>query len=364
MIHKQLLNKTAITLGMITALICGAIEPSRSQAKNPTTSPVSRTEGANRPLYSLRAHIWDVSNLTFSPNGQILVSGGLDETIQVWSLLTHKRIRSFPGHKDGVNAVIITPDGKTLASAGGTSKPNTDKTIRITNLRNAKVIRTLNGHTLGIKSLAISPDGQILASGSYDKTIKLWDIKTGKLINTLNGHTSWVRALAISPSGKTLISGGGSPGASNDTTIRVWDLQTGKLLRNIPNDTEYISFIAFTPNGENIISGSETAIKIWDANSGKLTNTINAPSPEGIKAIAISPNGATLATTSLDASVRLWSLADGKLLQTLVPPANNQNLDRPYPSSVRFSPNGKTIAIGHGGGAYLSQFPIDVREIK
>jgi WD40 repeat protein len=367
--YKQLVNTTVASVGIIGTLTCTSVNPSLSQTKktpvkSPESAVIPRKKDVNNRTYSLRSHIWDVSDLAFSPNGKFLISGSFDETIQLWSLLTHKLIRTFPGHKDGVQTVLITPDAQTLISAGGTAKTNTGNAIRITSLKNGKVIGNLNGHTLGVTALAITPDGQTLASSSYDTTIKLWNWKAKKLTNTLTGHGSWVRSLAISPDGKTLVSGGGSPEEKTDSSVKIWDLQTGKIIRNIPGNNSSISYVAFTPDGEKIISGSETEIKIWNVSNGELANTIKAPSPEGIKAIAISPNGRSIATTSLDASVKLWDLTDGKLLQTIVPAANDDNLDRLYPSSVRFSPDSKTIAIGHGGGAYLSQFPIDLYEVR
>ncbi|BAZ15918.1 serine/threonine protein kinase with WD-40 repeats [Calothrix sp. NIES-4071] len=355
-----MLDKTAISLLALIAVTCAGV-PTISQASKIVLPKVSKI--SLNSSYSLRVHIWDVTSIAFTSDGKTLVSGSLDETIQVWNLPKRALVRSLPGNKEGVNAVAITLDGLTLASAGGSANSNADKTIRITNLKTGKVIHTLTGHTLGITSLTISPDSKTLVSGSYDKTIKLWNLNTGQLINTLTGHGAWVRAVAISPDGKTLVSAGGAVNTNTDTTIRVWDLPTGKLIRSITGNTNPVSFIGFTPDGQTIVSGDETAVKSWNVSKGELINTINSPSVEGIKAIAISPDGSTVATTSLDASVQLWNLASGKLVRTLVPAANNQNLDRIYPSSVCFSPDGKTIAIGHGGGAYNSQFSIDVQPL-
>jgi WD40 repeat protein len=378
--RKHFFTKTVIAWTAITTLIFPNPNLTLSQIQ-PSPAKAAQTN----PLYSLRVHIWDVSSLAYSPDGQTLVSGSFDETIQLWNLKTRKLIRSLPGHKDGVNAVVISPDGRTFVSAGGSAKPTTDKTIRVWNLLQPQksapqrklqrklqpkakrpnpnnLLLTLTGHTSGITSLAITPDGQTLVSSSYDKTIKLWNLKTGQLTNTLTGHNSWVRSIAISPDGQILASGGGSLDPNTDTNIRLWNLQTGKLIRTIPGQPNSTSFVGFSADGQKLITSSETAIKIWNTSSGEPIQTINAPSPEGIKAVAVSPDD-IIATTSLDASVRLWNLSDGKV-RNLVPPANNQNLDRLYPSSVSFSPDGKTIAIGHGGGAYLANFPIDIRPIQ
>ncbi|WP_354666125.1 AAA-like domain-containing protein [Nostoc sp. GT001] len=88
------------------------------------------------------------------------------------------------GHSDGVNSVVFSPDGKTLASASD------DNTIKLWNRDTGKEISTLRGHSDGVNSVVFSPDGKTLASASDDKTIKLWNRDTGKEISTLRGHSS------------------------------------------------------------------------------------------------------------------------------------------------------------------------------
>jgi WD40 repeat protein len=359
--HQQVLIKTASIALTLTSILTGIGNISPTQAETKIDSSQN---------YSLRAHIWDVAAIAFSEDGKTLVSGGFDETIQVWNLKTRKVIHTLPGHKDGVNAVAITPNGKMLITAGGANQSNTDKIIRVWNLEDGKIkksqpklIFSFKGHTSGITALTVSPDGEILASSSYDKTIKLWHLKTGTLLKTLTGHHSWVRAIAFSPDGETLVSGGGALDTQTDTNIHLWNLKTGRSNRIISGNPNPITFVAFTPDGKNLLAASETNIKIINPESGKLIRSQDSNSIAGIKAIALSPKGTSFVTASLDASVKLWQLSDGKLLKTLIPPANDQNLDRPYPSSISFSPDGKNLAIGHGGGAYLSNFPIQMRAI-
>jgi WD40 repeat protein len=362
--HQKVLIKTASLVLSLTSIMGGIINISPVKAEK----PIIQTQKDQN--YNLRAHIWDVAALAFSEDGKTLVSGGFDETIQIWNLKTRKLIHTLPGHKDGVNAVAITPNGKILITAGGANQSSTDKTIRVWNLENGKLKKsqpkllfTFKGHISGITALTISPDGETLASSSYDKTIKLWHLKTGTLLKTLTGHHSWVRAIAFSPDGETLVSGGGALDTQTDTNIHLWSLKTGKSTRVISGNPNPINFVAFTPDGKNLLAASETNIKIINSRSGQLIRSQNSNSVAGIKAIALSPQGTSFVTTSLDASVKLWQLSDGKLLQTLVPAAKDSNLDRSYPSSIRFSPDGKNLAIGHGGGAYLSNFPIQMRSI-
>jgi len=77
---------------------------------------------------------------------------------------------------------------------------------------------TFYGHTDFVHPVIISPDGKTLASGSCDTTVKLWGVGTGQERATLQGHAKTVWSLAFSPDGKTLAS------ASTDNTVKLWDV--------------------------------------------------------------------------------------------------------------------------------------------
>ena len=78
-------------------------------------------------------------------------------------------LRTLEAHRDIVNSVAFSPDGKTLASDGG------DGTVILWEVSTGKRLRTLTGHIGGI-AVAFSPDGKTLASGSWDGTVLLWDL--------------------------------------------------------------------------------------------------------------------------------------------------------------------------------------------
>jgi WD40 repeat protein/tRNA A-37 threonylcarbamoyl transferase component Bud32 len=236
-----------------------------------------------------------VSAVAISQNGEILVSGSYDHSIKIWNLQTGKLQTTLTGHNGWVNCLAISPDGQTLASASG------DKTVKIWDVNSGDLKNTLKGHTDRVIAVAISPDGKTLVSGSYDKTIKIWDGNTGELKITLTGHSRGVSSVAISPDGKTLVSG------SSDKTIKIWNLQTGELQNTISQNSAADSTLTITPDGKTLVSGSYKQINLWNLSTGELKTTLNGHS-DMVYSLAVSQDGKTLVSGSKDKTVRVWQI--------------------------------------------------------
>ena len=102
--------------------------------------------------------------------------GQIDLRNFAWYYLWRLRPREpqcFAGHRGWVNGLAFSPDGQLVASGGG------DSIVRVWNLATGQ-FQDCIGHKDVIAELAFAPDGQTLASSSWDKTIKLWDVSTRK----------------------------------------------------------------------------------------------------------------------------------------------------------------------------------------
>jgi WD40 repeat protein len=75
--------------------------------------------GAHREKATLTGHRWTVHRLRFSPDSKLLVSGGLEGDVWLWSVETGESLSSpFKGHQSGLNRLAVSSDGRTLITGG------------------------------------------------------------------------------------------------------------------------------------------------------------------------------------------------------------------------------------------------------
>ena len=186
-------------------------------------APPSRKVGFLRKLWSRWIHgeipvdspvySGTIASIDFSPNGQLLISGGTDNAVRLWDVRKRRAIFTAEPDKKGVKyaaikAVAFSPDGKTFASAG------THKEIHLWSVAEHKIVGTLDAGGW-INALDFSPDGRFLAAVVRAKAkVRVWDIKTQEELTSLDASAS---SLVFSRDGKKVVVG------SEDGTIQIWD---------------------------------------------------------------------------------------------------------------------------------------------
>ena len=123
-------------------------------------------------LHCLRGHEDSVSSVSFSPDGQRIVSGSRDQTVRVWDAARGAELFCLHGHEDSVWSVSYSPNGERIVSRSG------DGTVRVWDATSGAELHCLRGHQDEVTSVSYSPDGQRIVSGSRDLTLCLWDAET------------------------------------------------------------------------------------------------------------------------------------------------------------------------------------------
>jgi WD40 repeat protein len=97
----------------------------------------------------------------------------------LWEVGTGQCLQTLQGQSSWGESVAFSPDGQILV--GGSD----DSTVQLWEVRTGQCLKTLRGHTEKVWSVAFSSDGQTLVSGSQDETVKIWNVKTGECLKTL-----------------------------------------------------------------------------------------------------------------------------------------------------------------------------------
>ena len=181
-----------------------SIVPPRQYADPPADYP--------RPL--------PVTALAFNSAGDELFASGYHE-ITVWNPADGRLGRRIKNMPERTLGVTLAPDGKLLASAGGS--PGQSGEVRLIDPATGSIVRVLNSSSDVVYGAAFSPTGDRLAAAGADGTIRVFDVATGEQQLSIESHADWVVALTWSRDGSRIAS------AARDKSAKVFDAKTGEL---------------------------------------------------------------------------------------------------------------------------------------
>jgi WD40 repeat protein len=125
-------------------------------------------------LFTSKAHKSLINAVAFSPDSKILASGGNE--LFLWDTATGTQLRTAPRELTAmISNLVFSPDGNILIAG------NWDGILELWDVRAGGLLSTHTGHTWWIEVLKFSADSKTLVSASFwDGTILLWDWETLK----------------------------------------------------------------------------------------------------------------------------------------------------------------------------------------
>jgi WD40 repeat protein/tRNA A-37 threonylcarbamoyl transferase component Bud32 len=333
------------------------IPPARLSQPMPATISAPRTFApvprvARRPregqtLTICNGHVGPVNAVVWSPDGELLASAGSDAVVHLWDSDIGVPVQTYRGHAHPVNALSWSPDGDLIASGDAHGE------VRVWEAASGKFRlfhRPQKIFNTSVETLAWSPDGASIASGGLDKKVEIWKAATGETRLFYFGHQGFLRggavfALAWSPNGRLIASG------SADFIIQVWDVADGKTYRSLDSHALEggIRAVAWSPDGKRIAAGaSDTTVRIWEVQAGVAERIVRGHSGT-VEAVAWSPDGKWIASGGADGLVRVWDASDGRLAFVYLKHNGAVN-------AVAWSPDGELLAsAGNPGSIHLWQ---------
>jgi WD40 repeat protein len=273
-----------------------------------------RRDGAPR---SLPVRLQQVRDFCFHPSGKFLaVAGGEPGAVggvEVLSWPEGKLLAATPNRRDVVHATAFNGDGSLLAAAGADGEAHL---LRLSPIAGGKVLLTplhqLKAHTAPVLSAAFSPDGRTLLTAGVDRTLRVWDAATGQPQRSFTNHTDAVHCLAFKPAGGAGSAPATAASGSEDRTVRIWQPGIGRMVRIVRGFEGPVLSLVYSRGGERIFCADDTGtISAVDAGSDQVLYSWKAH-PGWIYRLALSPDGATLASGDWSGKVRRWDAASGK----------------------------------------------------
>jgi len=184
---------------------------------------------AQAPRSFCHGSLYDVTALSFAPDGMTLASGGRDEAT-LWDIATGRQLLSLPW-PDFLRGLAYSNDGRWLAAACGVGfGPAARYLWEIEAGRGFQSLRELSAPA---ELVVASPDGRRIAALSQEWQVAVWEVGGPHCVQLLwvfdgpHGFTADNAALAFRPDGRQLA-------VATGREARLWNLDAGEVVRSWP----------------------------------------------------------------------------------------------------------------------------------
>jgi cytochrome c len=195
----------------------------------------------------------------------------------------------------------------------------------------------LRGHGGPVRTLAISPDGNLAISGSFDSSAIRWSLARNSAEQVLRFHDGAVNAVAFLKDGRLATAG-------EDGRIAIWRTGEQKPAMVLEGHQAPVVALALSPEGSTLASASwDHTVRLWPLAGG--APRVLEGHQQNVNGVAFTPDGKSVVSAGYDATLRVWPLAGGgSPAIAMVPTPLN---------SVAVSRDGEIVTGGADGKVYF-----------
>lgn len=319
----------------------------------------------------LRGHDNEVWCAAFSPDGKLLATGGKDQNLKLWSTETRTRRDRLPSRT--ITRPIVSPDGTKIATRWPAESwshstlwdiercspvwevPQGREAIGFS--ADGSRMITWDENQLGLvfwsptdgdsNHVAVADPGSVIGAFwpwgfspernvlfAVERTtglIRFWETASGKTLGSVQGPLPPIRRACLGTEGRHL-----AISVERENVVRLYETANRREIQ-LTGHRDFVSGLAFSPDGATLASGSmDGTIRLWDVLTGMQTALLPGHMEETTD-VAFSPDGQTLASVNRKNSVKLWHL-----------PTQRELLSLPFPEAghfLQFSPDGRYLVV-------------------
>jgi len=185
--------------------------------------------------------------------------------VHIYGVTTGQEVRRLRGQETEANAVVFSPDGKTVVAVGNNSQAGSTREVCAWDTASGKPLWQVKRERTWLQTAAFAPDGRVVAVLESGGTVALLNAASGQELRRLvgNGNPGALR-LAFAPDGHTLAVGGYHEDTRTASVV-VWEVVSGTVRQGFSGHEGMLSALTFSPDSRRLATGSaDTTVLLWD----------------------------------------------------------------------------------------------------
>jgi len=246
-----------------------------------------------------------VMTCAYSPSGDLVACGGLDNLCSVYKLPSNKdnttaqqkTYGELAQHEGYLSCCRFIRDDEIVTCSG-------DSTCILWDIEAKSPKAIFNNHTGDVMSVSVFDQNGVFVSGSCDATAKLWDHRQAKAcVKTFPGHESDINSVQFFPDGNSFGSG------SDDSSCRLFDIRAYKQLAKYSEDKILcgITSVGFSRTGKLLFAGyDDYNCYCWDTQLGQMAGLLSSHDNR-VSCLGVTLDGKAVCTGSWDTLLKIWA---------------------------------------------------------